>query len=182
MRRFLSVTAVIVCVSLFAAIASGATITFSATLTPEQEIPAPVLNGTTPSGMATATLDTVARTVQFMLDWQGLTSMAIGAHIHRINPMAATPGTGPITVNFLMFTDPPMQPADSLSGTVSIDNATVANLIAGLGAGDMYFNVHTENNRPGEIRGNIAAVPEPGAIGLLGGGLVALLTLKRRRR
>jgi len=46
--------------------------------------------------------------------------------------------------------------------------------------GFLYFNVHTNRNPGGEIRGNLVLIPAPGAAALLGlGGLVAT---RRRRR
>jgi hypothetical protein len=36
-----------------------------------------------------------------------------------------------------------------------------AALLAGMAAGQTYFNIHTTNNPGGEIRGQLAATPEP---------------------
>jgi hypothetical protein len=55
-----------------------------------------------------------------------------------------------------------------------------AALIAGMRAGTAYFNIHSSTFGPGEIRGFLAAVPEPAALGLFGLGIAALSALRRR--
>jgi hypothetical protein len=49
-----------------------------------------------------------------------------------------------------------------------------AALEAGIQAGNAYLNIHTNLFPGGEIRGFLAAVPEPSTLLLLGTGLVAL--------
>jgi hypothetical protein len=46
----------------------------------------------------------------------------------------------------------------------------------------LYFNVHTVNHPGGEIRGNLAVVPEPSTYALMGTGLAGLGVAMRRRR
>jgi hypothetical protein len=55
--------------------------------------------------------------------------------------------------------------------------AQIPNLIAGRS----YVNFHTVQNPGGEIRGALQLVPEPSTTVLLGTGVLALLTLHRRR-
>jgi hypothetical protein len=56
-----------------------------------------------------------------------------------------------------------------------------AALIAGIEDRETYLNVHTASFPGGEIRG-ILAVPEPGALLLLGSGLAGLTAITWRRR
>ena len=57
-----------------------------------------------------------------------------------------------------------------------------AALFAGLLAGDAYFNIHSTMFPGGEIRGFLAQVPEPAAVGLLAFGLLGAFAARRRAR
>jgi hypothetical protein len=174
-----------------AAPAEAAVLTWSATLGGANEIPP---NATTGDGFGTVGFDDVTNILALDLEWQNLTGDGVQAHIHCC--VAAPPGNVGIALDLWLVANP--QPA---SGTYSAvydldaDNpfraafvtanggtslAAMQALIAAMNAGDRaYFNIHTVMFPGGEIRGNLAAVPEPAGVLLLAGGIVAVL---RRRR
>lgn len=61
------------------------------------------------------------------------------------------------------------------------DLASFNTLKSILDARQGYFNIHTTLFQDGEIRGQIAPVPEPTALAVLGIGIVALRRRKRRK-
>lgn len=176
--------------------ANAALLTFYRDLGPE----APGASG---SGWARATFDTDAVTMRVEASFAGLSGVTTVAHIHCCT---AVPETGTVGVATYPGTFPgfpqgvsagaydasfDMKLASSYTATF-IDNfgggtpaGALAALLAGLEAGRGYFNVHSTTFPGGEIRGFLRAVPvpEPGALVLLGLGLLAVgITLRRRRR
>lgn len=61
------------------------------------------------------------------------------------------------------------------------NNTTLAAQLPNILAGRSYMNFHTTQFGGGEIRGAIAAVPEPSTMMLLSGGLAILARARRRR-
>jgi len=168
------------------ALSFGAMITLDTSLTP--------VAGTNSTGAGTfqGTFDDSTGTLVFTLNWMDLTSELVNAHIH----LASVPGgNGGVLVPFLddggveIITPPPPVPplgtAGTLTETINItDAATLASFEQGLAGGLLYVNVHSTNFPVGEIRGDFAAipsVPEPTTFLLLGGGMLAIALLRRRR-
>jgi hypothetical protein len=139
---------------------------FDILLDSAQEVPPPVLNGATPSGTARVVVDKSSGLVEVTGTYTGLTTDVAAAHIHGL----ADPGT-PAGVLFGFTTTGGTEGTFSGSGTLSAEN------LAGLLEGRTYVNVHTAQNGPGEIRGQV--VPEPQSLMLL---LLGALPLLRRRR
>jgi hypothetical protein len=67
---------------------------------------------------------------------------------------------------------------DALEGNNTTLTAQVPNILAGLA----YINFHTVQNPGGEIRGQLAVVPEPSTYVLMATGIGALGMIARRRR
>jgi len=124
--------------SLVAGIASAETVTFKATMNGASEVPAKDTKG---HGEATATLDTATKVLSYQITYSDLTGPATMGHFH--GPAAPGANAG-VAVPFA-------NPASPISGTATLTDAQMADLMAG----KYYANIHTAANPGGEIRGQL---------------------------
>jgi hypothetical protein len=93
-------------------------------------------------GAATASLDTASKTLTWDVDYSGLSGPVTAAHIHG----PADPGANaPVVVPFNGSL------ASPIKGSATLTDAQIQQLEAG----KWYVNIHTEANKPGEIRGQL---------------------------
>jgi hypothetical protein len=115
------------------------TVNLKASLKAADSVPPNTSNG---SGSLQATYDTANKQLTYTVTYSGLTGNATAAHFHG----PAEPGkTAGVVV--------PVQGtvASPIKGTATLTDPQAADLLAG----KWYFNVHTEANKPGEIRGQV---------------------------
>ena len=119
-------------------------IDFNVSLDTAQEIPTPTVTGTTPSGTATVSVNSITGDISVSGSYDGLTSNAAAAHLHGLAPEGATAG-----VLFGLDVD------EATSGTISGSGNLSGDDLMGFLRGETYLNLHTANNGPGEIRGQV---------------------------
>ncbi len=133
--------------------------TFQAKLDSSSEVPPPTLDaGASPSGNASFTVQ--GNTVAYKLNASGLSGPPVAAHIHLGAPGAA----GPVIVPLAVAAGPSTGTA---AGEGTFDASGVRgkkpdgsammldDVLAAMRSGGTYVNVHTANNKPGEVRGQI---------------------------
>lgn len=130
--------------------------TFKASMDAASEVPQPTGPA---SATGTATFDVQGQTIKYNVDAKGLSSPFTAAHIH-----VGDPGTAGPVVAALSMTD---NGGGAASGSGTIDASAIKgknpdgspmsmqDVIALLGSGKAYVNVHTQTNKPGELRGQI---------------------------
>jgi plastocyanin len=119
---------------------------FTSSLSPAQEVPAPVGNPMG-SGTGIVTLNAAENQITVDMSYVGMSSNVTDAHIH--GSATSTPGnTGPIIFG--------LKPTGGTEGhnTATVFDITPAQ-VALLRSNRLYFNVHTVNNPNGECRGQI---------------------------
>jgi len=134
------------------------------------------------------TVDDVANTISFGMAAFNFMGTVTAAHIH----IGLAGSNGGVVYNLYNLSNPLLNNADS-SGLVffmpnSFGFASAAKPV-GLLAGainaapwNYYVNVHTTFKPTGEIRGQLAPIPEPGTYALLAIGLGVIGVAARRRR
>ncbi len=138
--------------------AAGHTL-WAATLNSAQEIPAP--RAETPreaNGLAALVLNAARTELGFTLTYSGLSGPVTAMHFHRGKPGEA----GPVvrTICPALGLACPTGTSATLSGIWKRDDAQALTpeLIEALLNGELYLNIHTALNPPGEIRGQIKAI------------------------
>ena len=142
MRRYVWLVGVLV-LGVLANLANA--ITFDVSLDAASEIPAPNVTGFTPSGTATVDVNTITGVTDINGSFTGLTGNAVNAHLHGLTD-PNNPTASPI---FGLTFDA------ATSGNISGSDTLSAANLAGLLDGRTYLNIHTANNGPGEIRGDV---------------------------
>jgi hypothetical protein len=160
--------------------ASASILIYDSTLSGSSESPP---NASPGLGSAQVIINDVADTMELLLTFSGLLSPTTASHIHCCTPVAAT-GIAEVATQ-----TPTLFPLGVTSGTVDqifdMTSLTTYNpafvtdhggtaasafaaLLAGLSAGEAYFDIHTATVPSGEIRGFLApAVPEPSTWAML---------------
>jgi hypothetical protein len=130
--------------------ASAATHTqkYHAVLNAKSEVPPTTSTGT---GTFVASLDTSSKVLTYTLTFDGLTGPATAAHIH--GPAAKGANAGVVVP---LGSGAPVSP---VNGTATLTPEQISDMRAG----KYYVNVHTEANKGGEIRGQVARGPLPKA-------------------
>ena len=119
--------------------AFAATETYTADLKASNEVPA---NDSKASGMLNATYDTASKKLTYSATYKDLTGPATMAHFHG---PADTKTNAKVVV-----------PVKDMTPNVLKGEATLTpEQAADLEAGKWYFNIHTEKNKGGEIRGQV---------------------------
>ncbi len=117
-------------------------IAYAAHLAGNSEVPPTTSAGT---GDAKLNYDTATKVLSWTVTYSGLTGPATAAHIH--GPAAAGANAG-VLIPF----EAPKAPSGTITGSKALTDAQYADLNSGL----YYVNIHTEANKGGEIRGQIA--------------------------
>jgi CHRD domain len=115
------------------------TINYKANLGAKDEVPP---NASTGTGSAEITYDTTTKMLTWTVTFAGLTGPATVAHFHG----PAAPGANAGVV--VLIANNPTSPA---KGTATLTDAQAADLQGGR----WYVNVHTAENRGGELRGQV---------------------------
>ena len=118
--------------------AFAASETYTADLKAASEVPAVDSKG---SGTLAATYDTVSKKLTYTVNYKDLSGPATAAHFHG---PADAKTNAPVVV-------PAKDAANPIKGEATLTDAQAADLKAG----KWYFNVHTDKNKPGEIRGQV---------------------------
>lgn len=190
MNKYLAM--LIASLSLWAGAVQATPIIYTASLSGAAESPP---NASPGSGFATITYDPLAHTLLVDVDFQDLLGVTTVAHIH----CCASPGTNagvatqtptfagfPAGVSAGSYTNlfDLMQTSSFNAAFVNAHGGTAAGaeafLANGLENGEAYFNIHTSLFGGGEVRGNLAAVPEPTTLALLGLGFGTLIACRRK--
>ena len=114
-------------------------INFKADLNGASEVPPVTSAG---KGTATAALDTAAKTLTWTVTYSGLSGPATAGHIH--GPAAPGANAGVLVPFSGGLTSP-------IKGSATLTDAQISDLEAGR----TYINLHTADNKGGEIRGQL---------------------------
>ena len=125
-----------------AAPAFAETLTFKASLTAAQEVPPTNSKG---KGEVTATYDTASKKLSWKGSYSDLSGPATAAHFH--GPAAAGKNAG---VAVPIFAGGAAK--SPFEGSATLTDAQAKELMGG----EWYVNIHTANNKAGEIRGQMA--------------------------
>ena len=118
----------------------GGEMTMNVELSGRQQVPPVETSGT---GQIAVTFNTETRELNWALDYSELSSDATAAHFHG----PADPGE----------TAPPVVPVDEFEDGAKGSATLTEDQAEQLMAGKWYFNLHTENNPNGELRGQVTA-------------------------
>jgi hypothetical protein len=122
--------------------AHAAVTAYKANLSGAAEVP-PVTGAAT--GTAQVSVDTATKMATWRVDYSGLSGPATAAHIHCGAAAGANAG-----VAVALGTGPTA--ASPIQGSGAMTDAQLADLTAG----KCYVNVHTDANKGGEVRGQLA--------------------------
>ncbi len=114
------------------------TVSYKIDLKGSNEVPANTTKGT---GTADVTYDPATKLLKWKVTYSGLTGPATMGHIHG----PAEPGkNAPVVIPFAKVETP-------IEGSATLTDAQAADLTAG----KYYINIHTAENKGGEIRGQV---------------------------
>jgi CHRD domain-containing protein len=183
MRHYLSSVLFAGCfLGMFFCPAAKADLIFAASLSGTNEVPPNASPGT---GFIQVDLHDDLVTLGVTESFSGLEAAATAAHIHCCAPIGTNAAVA------LPFTASEGFPVGATSGTFShtfnlttdlINGVTAAAFVAGLEGGNAYANIHDSIFPAGEIRGQLEPAPEPNLSVILGGCLLCLGLIRRKRK
>jgi len=139
MRQALWLAPTVVVAFLLSGAARADQINFKADLSGASEVPPVTSAG---KGAATASLDTATKTLNWTVTYSGLSGPATAGHIH--GPAAPGANAGVL----VPFTGALVSP---IKGSATLTDTQISDLQAGR----TYVNLHTADNKGGEIRGQL---------------------------
>ena len=143
-------------------------INMMATLNAAQEVPTPNNVPAGAGGMAHIAYDPATQLLGWNISWDNLSGPPVGMHFHGPAGFGETAGVLLNIGEISGLTSPSI-------GSAVVDDAFVTALLDS----EIYINVHTAENGPGEIRGQV--IPEPSSCLLALVASLGCMTLRRRR-